>query len=345
MTTASANPALPVRVTRAPGKLVLLGEYAVLEGAPAWVTAVDRFVEVTTGARGTGASIQVIADSERNLPLRLEGGQWVTDAPGWELATVAVTEAIGSEPSSPPHLTIDSRAFYLSSGPGEGLTKAGFGSSAAVVAAVLGQGMLFDSADRNVLFRRARAIHHRVQGSVGSGIDIAAAIFGGTFSYRLDTDPPRCSRVSLPAGLRLIAVWTGASASTPQLVSRVLEWKVSAPALHAELFGRMAEESAAGIEAARAGDVEGLLEAAHSYGRRMSQLGRAVGIPIVTPMMDELAGRLSGLAAVKPSGAGGGDVVLAFTTEDKADETLAAVSKAGFTTIPLGYGAEGVARI
>jgi mevalonate kinase len=36
-----------VIVARAPGKLVALGEYAVLDGAPAVVLAVDRYVEVT----------------------------------------------------------------------------------------------------------------------------------------------------------------------------------------------------------------------------------------------------------------------------------------------------------
>ena len=33
--------------TKAPGKMILLGEYAVLEGAPALVTAVNRFAYVT----------------------------------------------------------------------------------------------------------------------------------------------------------------------------------------------------------------------------------------------------------------------------------------------------------
>ena len=34
-------------VARAPGKLVALGEYAVLDGAPAVVLALDRYVEAT----------------------------------------------------------------------------------------------------------------------------------------------------------------------------------------------------------------------------------------------------------------------------------------------------------
>jgi mevalonate kinase len=41
-------------VARAPGKLVALGEYAVLEGAPALVLAVDRYCVATLAESGDG---------------------------------------------------------------------------------------------------------------------------------------------------------------------------------------------------------------------------------------------------------------------------------------------------
>ncbi|HUQ50718.1 MAG TPA: hypothetical protein VM692_00765, partial [Gammaproteobacteria bacterium] len=57
-------------VARAPGKVVALGEYAVLDGAPAVVLAVDRFVEVTIAASPDGACRLVMkagATTERVL--------------------------------------------------------------------------------------------------------------------------------------------------------------------------------------------------------------------------------------------------------------------------------------
>ena len=42
-------------VARAPGKVVALGEYAVLDGAPAVVLAIDRYVEAAIGPSPDGA--------------------------------------------------------------------------------------------------------------------------------------------------------------------------------------------------------------------------------------------------------------------------------------------------
>ena len=42
-------------VARAPGKVVALGEYAVLDGAPAVVLALDRYVEAAIGPSLDGA--------------------------------------------------------------------------------------------------------------------------------------------------------------------------------------------------------------------------------------------------------------------------------------------------
>ena len=46
-------------VARAPGKLFVLGEYAVLDGCPAVVAAVDRFIEVTLAWTAGGGVTQI----------------------------------------------------------------------------------------------------------------------------------------------------------------------------------------------------------------------------------------------------------------------------------------------
>ncbi len=132
-----------LRRIQVPGKLVLIGEYAVLDGAPAWVAAVDRGV---TCEVWEGEGIEVPQDD-----------RFVRAALGWD------GRAIGGV--APPHL------YRFSDWNPPGLQeKAGFGgSAAAVVAARRAAGL-----DPGAAF----AIHHAVQGS-GSGIDVFASLHGG----------------------------------------------------------------------------------------------------------------------------------------------------------------------
>lgn len=314
---------------QAPGKLVLLGEYAVLEGGPAWVAAVERYVRAE--ARPGAARLRVFAPDEREIPLSFANGRW-TATPGWEIAAAALTAAFGEAVGD---VTVDSRDFFV---PGDkGPAKAGFGSSSAVVAAILALGK-YAGAPVAQLYDAAREVHHVAQGRIGSGVDIAAAIYGGAFVFR---NARLEAALPIPADLAIIPVWLGASASTPLLVGRVLEWKNTARDEYEALMQAMTTTAGIGLEYLRQGDTGGFIEAAGDYGRRMSQLGRSAGIPVYTPLMDDLAGLVSGRGAFKPSGAGGGDVGLVFTEADRADEVRALIAKGGFTILDLRFGAPG----
>lgn len=128
-----------LRTFRAPGKLVLIGEYAVLDGAGAVVAAVEHGVccRWSSGPRG-----------------------WTT--PGDDSF---VREALGALPESAGHFTFqDWNPVDL------GGFKAGFGgSAAATVAAVIAAGR--PPID-------AFEVHRKVQGG-GSGVDVFAALNGG----------------------------------------------------------------------------------------------------------------------------------------------------------------------
>jgi phosphomevalonate kinase len=131
--------AAPRRVAWAPGKLVLVGEYAVLDGAGGVVAAIDRGVRCT------------VYDSDR-----LE-----VQAPGDDSYARAALD--GAPPGR--YVFEDARPVVL---PGGG--KAGFGgSAAAVVAGRLAAGLALE---------RAAAVHSQVQGG-GSGIDVFASVRGG----------------------------------------------------------------------------------------------------------------------------------------------------------------------
>src|SRR5207247_1999193 len=65
----SGRDAHPTVVARAPGKIFLTGEYAVLAGAPALVAAVDRQAEVRIARRGGPGPLVVasLAEDERRV--------------------------------------------------------------------------------------------------------------------------------------------------------------------------------------------------------------------------------------------------------------------------------------
>lgn len=307
---------------RAPGKAILAGEYAVLHGAPAIVVAVDRAVRAwfaPAGGRGTMHSPFTVAALER-------AAAWLTGR-GLSADGLLQSGALG----------VDSSALY------DGALKIGLGSSAAVTVATLGAALASrgvrivdhhsqaDAISREELFTLADEAHAAAQGTRGSGIDIACAIWGGALRFRRTPTTPEISSINIPEALRLTFVFTGQSASTGELVGKVNALAERDPVRHRAAIERLTDGATRFADALAAGDLGAIVSAADAYGESMAALGRAAGAPIVTP---ELA-RLSALArraggAAKPSGAGGGDLGVCFTVNQESTERLRAlVSEAG----------------
>ncbi len=194
-------------VASAPGKLILTGEYAVLDGAPALVIAVDRRVTARLAASGeaTGASPFLTAVAE-------------------ELARRGLAHAA----TAARRVLVDSTALY------EGATKLGLGSSAAVTVAATALALAASAArggaglDRAQVLAIAAAAHAAAQGAKGargSGADIAAATLGGVLEFvvaeRGEGAAPRVTRRAWPTGVRLIPFFTGTAADTVTLVAAV----------------------------------------------------------------------------------------------------------------------------
>jgi TPR repeat protein len=149
-----------VIVARAPGKLVALGEYAVLDGGPAVVLAVDRFVEVAV-APSTDGACRLITQAAETAERVFTPGQ---------PSGVPLVDLVGRSDWPPLawHATIDSRAFFA------GSEKLGLGSSAAVLCAWAGAVAGFarsqgrDAPGPGVL--GLIEVHRAFQGGKGSGL-------------------------------------------------------------------------------------------------------------------------------------------------------------------------------
>lgn len=262
-------------IARAPGKIVLSGAYAVLEGAPAVVTAVDRYVT---------------ADTERPP----------------SFVTEEVRAAIGDE--TPPWFdasALRSGDHKLGLGSSAAILVASLGARAAREQATTDEATL-----RRLVLEPALVAHRKAQGG-GSGIDVAASVHGGTLVAIRRGDELSTRPVALPSGLVIEVLFAGVPASTPALVARVREHRARAPEDHAALMARLGGAAGRAVSALDAGDVGGFVAALREQLRGFLDLGRRAGAIIVTPEVEHLAGLAEGEdATVIPAGAGGGDVAI-----------------------------------
>lgn len=322
----------------APGKLFLLGEYAVLHGAPALLSAVDVRVRLRLTSRASWWVSAPQLGLER-YPLAPDGSI-PAGADGGTRAALAMFDAARAASAAvfdlpPMGVEIDSGAFYGESG------KLGLGASAAVSAALCGGFAVAAGARREAraqLSERAILAHRAAQDGAGSGADVAACVYGGTIAYR-SGEPPR--RLRWPSGLQLLAVATGAGADTRQLLKQVADLEARDPAGHRQLIARLAGLAEAGAAALADFEPRRLLPVFNDYFDALDALGAAAGAAIVTPTHHRLR-RLAAEAggAFKPTGAGGPDAaIVAFDSRRALAACAAAFAEAGYPPLDLRFAA------
>lgn len=310
---------------RAPGKAVVLGEYAVLDGAPALVIAVDRRATVTIEPGAAGFNHVETRSPESRLFDAEPGSD--TGVPLVDL----VRRELGGD-RTPWRATLDSTAFFA------GSRKLGLGSSAAVLTALACAWAAWTGAARPTLDALI-ALHRRFQSGAGSGLDIAASLTGGALVFRLDAARvPSVSSVQLPKGVGFAGVFAGRSASTPDLLARCHSWRAENPRQAAARLETMERIAELGCTAAERGESEEFLRAIDQYGRELDALGQAIGADIVTAEHRALAETARRFGVIyKVSGAGGGDLGLGLATDSEALAAFkTAAAEQGFPVVDLG---------
>jgi phosphomevalonate kinase len=296
-------------IARAPGKVVVSGAYAVLEGAPAVVAAVDRYV---------------VADTSRPT----------------DFTTPEVRAALGEKPAP----WFDASALRAGDKKlGLGSSAAILVASLACIAAE--NENLEDAELAAEIFEPALVAHRTAQGG-GSGVDVAASAFGGTIiavslGTNLDVEP-----TSIPVGLAIEVLFAGVPASTPALIGRVKALKASSRAEYDTIMRGLMAAAAEAASAFEAGSATGVVAALRAQLRGLTALGEHAGAPIVTREVAVLADRAEREGAVVlPAGAGGGDVALFVGLEPPSDEMRRAFAGQGHERLDLRLGARGVHRL
>jgi len=323
-------------IATAPGKLILTGEYAVLDGAPALVVAVNRRVTARRRTGPYGSSPFLVAVAEE-----------IARAYGKDSAAAAAALDV----------VVDSSSFFL------GNTKLGLGSSAAVTVAATALALASASGAVPVLDRdavqtiamaahgfaqsararpssadlrqpRARAMSysdlsahvlaaqtagvHTATGEAppsakvrGSGADIAAAVHGGVIMF----ETGNATRLAWPTRVVLLPFFTGAAADTAELVARVMAAREANRAAVEAALAAIAKASRAACQACASKTPElagnALLAALALAAAATDQLAAATSLPLVPTCVTEARKALARFGGTaKTTGAGGGDVAI-----------------------------------
>lgn len=340
----------------APGKLILLGEYAVLEGAPAIVVAVKRHAQVTIrpsddatytinspGQEWPAQTFEVIVGGKIHFP---KATPHVRSKLKFFSAIIETFLQEQKFDLHPCKIEIDTGAFYLENQN----TKLGLGSSAALSVALIYALLKFaeiSHADKIAIFRQALRAHYRAQGKLGSGIDIAASTFGGALQYQITPNNPQNAFIEpleMPANLSMLAVWSGKPASTTELVSRVNAFRKQNRKAYQQIIAQMSDISQDGCLAIANSEVDRFLDCVQTYYALMDELGQKSYAEIITPAHREIARLCQQTGSYyKPSGAGGGDLGLVFADDiEKLEATAELLAKSGYMPIDIGIDFEGV---
>lgn len=318
---------------KAPGKLYIAGEYAVVEnGFPAILVALNQFVYCKIGPAEGGVG-QIISHQYQNNALQWhrQGDKMVVDKRdnpfSYILSAIKVTEEYARTVDKKLEvfdLQIDSE---LDSASGK---KYGLGSSAAVtVATVKALCKFYDlPLDKDKIFKLAAIAHFSVQGN-GSLGDVAASVYGGWIAYHsfdrqwlaeqrkfldlqtlLDLPWPnlQIEPLSAPANLSLVIGWTGKPASTSQLVDKISLFKAREQAKYQHFLQESRRCIQRMVEGFHTGSLEAIKEEIRYNRSLLQRLAHNSGVHIETSSLQRLcqtAEKFGG--AAKTSGAGGGD--------------------------------------
>lgn len=273
----------------AKGKVILLGEHAVVYGRPALVVGIDRGAEAWVSIDGS-ASIKV-----GNLEAR----------PGEGELGIAFGALMNSLNTPPLRANVD-----LKIPPGCGL-----GASAAAAVALARSALdeleptRGETPERRRKILNAAEAWEKVFHGRPSGIDAAAATLGGCFVFSTNQ---AVEAIKPASPLHLAIAVAGAPANTRTLVAQVAERYEADPKAINQIFDRIQELVMAAQLALLDGSVAALGPLMDENHRLLSEIG------VSTPLLDRACkvARDSGALGAKLTGSGGGGCVVALCPPD-----------------------------
>ncbi len=312
----------------APGKLMLLGEYAVVYNRPCLVTAVDQRMNLT-------------AEVQDNDNFELEAPD--VEVSNYKKSLKDLGE--GDIPKGAKFVEVALKNIYEKYGFKKGIkivtssefsSQFGFGSSSAsTVCAIkalseilnlkLSEKEIFDISYKTVL---------DIQGK-GSGFDIAAAVYGGTLYFVTG------GKVIEPLNIKslpLMVGYSGIKADTVTLINNVKESFANRQDRLNEIYNAIEVLVNNAKTAILKMDREILGDLMNKNQEYLRELGASI------PKLDDMINisLSAGAYGAKLSGAGGGDCMIVVCPKDKELLVKAGIAQAGGQVIHVKTNTEGV---
>jgi len=273
----------------APGKVILLGEHAVVYGRTALAASIDRHVEVAVAPAGGPARLAALACSA-------DGTHWPVPVEALERATALTGVNIADIE------TVASANLPFS---------VGLGSSAALSVALIRALALFSGQSPTDTEVCAHAFEiEKLFHGFPSGIDNTVVTYGGLLAFRHGATPrPVALRKPVP-----LVVAIGQTARETQKTVRGLRQRWEAdPGQYEPMFDEIDGLAGAAESALSTGDfarLGKLMDANHELLRRMK---------ISTEELDQMVSlaRRSGACGAKLTGGGGGGAIICLCDGDR----------------------------
>ena len=315
----------------APGKVVLSGEYAVLDGAPAICMAVDRRARVELAKIDADCSevrAPGFTDAICRFKSNADGIQWQDGQLPFSVVD-AVWNVLDPESAGASAINLDTTEFIDSATE----QKIGIGSSAAITVALCAA--VINSDDLAVLSSLAHRAHANLQKGAGSGVDIACSLSGGLIEYRMEG--ASVTALKWPEGLSYRLLWSGVAADTREKLSKLAAGVSKSSRKH--LFSA-AESMAA---AWRSSDANQVIAEYRAYCEQLHKFSVDHDLGIFDAGHAELwhAAGTAGLI-YKPCGAGGGDIGILLGTDDAELEAFIATHAANSSVLDCEMSPAGV---
>ena len=294
------------------GKIILLGEHAVVYGRPAIALPIPLAVEAAIRKGGDGINV-VIPRWGVEQKVRVTN-------PGFTGIIAQMLEQLGLDKENMtievfPHIP---RAMGLG------------GSSALAVAIIraidhaykLG---LNDGRINELAFECEKAAH-----GTPSGVDNTVATYGSPLYYQRRDEQPLFSTVKLGQPLELVIGMTGKESLTADTVAKVRASWQQYPERYETIFDQIGHLTMSASDAVKSGQLNELgelMNLCHGY---------LNALQLSTPELEEMihVARQNGAVGAKLTGGGGGGSMIALCPDSSAP-VKAAIEAAGFRTLAI----------